>query len=131
MRTFLYVILFAALSPGMLFHIAAPKGKSITLKSVIIHAFIFGIAAYILNVLIRYYPILDGFKNNSPSFTETIQNSIQNLVDTVKEFVGIKRDEHIPEHSGSLPTPMIPEEPMKKSIQYTKKHGRVGASDKV
>ena len=131
MRTILYVILFAALSPRMLFHIAAPKSKSITLKSVIIHAFLFGIAVYALNILARSYPILDGFADSAPSFIETIQNTMQNLVDKAKEFVGIKREEHIPEHSGSLPPPMTPEEPMKKSIQHTKKHGRVGASDKV
>ena len=129
MRAFLYVILFVVLSPGMFFHIAAPKGKSIQFKSVIIHAFIFGLAAYMLNVLIGAYPILDGFSNEQPTFIETIQNSFSILFNKAKEAVGIRTETEarIPNYTGSLPLPMKPEQPMQHSIQHTASYGKVGS----
>lgn len=128
MRAFLYVILFVVLSPGMFFHIAAPKGKSIQFKSVIIHAFIFGIAAYILNVLVSAYPILDGFENGYMSFTETIKNTFNTAIEKTKKAVGIRKPEaRIPKQGGSLPLPMKPEQPMQHSIQHTASYGRVGS----
>lgn len=128
MRAFLYVILFAVLSPGMFFHIAAPKGKSIQFKSVIIHAFLFGLAAYILNVLVKTYPILDGFSgNNSESIIERAKTTVKKAVTKAKEAIGIRQEARIPSHGGSLPPPMTPEKPMEHSIQHTASHGRVGS----
>ena len=129
MRAFLYVILFVVLSPGMFFHIAAPKGKSIQFKSVIIHAFIFGFAAYVLNVLVSTYPILDGFADNRPSIIDSIKNFVNETIIKAKETVGIRAasEAHIPIHSGSLPLPMKPEQPMQHSIQHTASYGKVGS----
>lgn len=128
MRAFLYVILFVVLSPGMFFHIAAPKGKSIQLKSVIIHAFLFGLAAYILNVLINIYPILDGFADQ-PSILDSLTNFVNTTINNIKSVFGIRQEKEarIPSHSGSLPPPMTPEKPMEHSIQHTASYGRVGS----
>ena len=128
MRAFLYVILFVVLSPGMFFHIAAPKGKSIQLKSVIIHAFLFGLAVYIVNILVNMYPILDGF-TDQPSILDSLTNTVNNIIAKAKEVVGIRQEKEarIPSHSGSLPPPMTPEKPMEHSIQHTASYGRVGS----
>ena len=160
MRVFLYVILFAILSPGMFFHIAAPKGKSIQFKSVIIHAFLFALAAYVLNILVNHYPTLDGFsgseskptaaapaKNSPITIKQALANAkkaaeeaaakaakdvaikAKDVVTKAKEAVGIPvvSKEYIPYRVGSLPAPMLRELPMKKSIQNTASHGRVGS----
>jgi hypothetical protein len=112
------------MSPGFFFHIAAPKGKTILLKSVIIHAFLFTTAAYILSIVVQMYPQLDGFVGS---------NIIDSITNKLKETIeAIKRSFKAPEPvsaSGSLPPPMQPEQPMQKSIQYTRDNGRVGASD--
>jgi hypothetical protein len=124
MRIFLYVLLFIIMSPGFFFHIAAPKSKTILLKSVIIHAFLFTTAAYILSIVVQMYPQLDGFVGS---------NILDSITRKLKEVVeAIKRPFKAPEPvsaSGSLPPPMQPEQPMQKSIQYTRNNGRVGASE--
>ncbi len=129
MRIFLYVLLFIAMSPGFFFHVAAPKGKTILFKSVIIHAFLFAIAAYLLKVLVQLYPQLDGFVGGS--VLDTLAGRIKSAAETVKETVTrpFRKMPAAPSASGSLPAPMQPEKPMEKSIQHTREHGRVGASD--
>jgi hypothetical protein len=128
MRIFLYVLLFIAMSPGFFFHIAAPKGKTILFKSVIIHAFLFAIAAYLLKVIMQLYPQLDGFAGGG--IINTVTERIKSTVDTVKETVTRPfRKMPTAPVSGSLPAPMEPEKPMEKSIQHTRANGRVGASD--
>jgi hypothetical protein len=131
MRIFLYVLLFIAMSPGFFFHVAAPKGKTILFKSVIIHAFLFAIAAYLLKVLVQLYPQLDGF--SSGGIIDTIRNRLQKVSENVKETVTrpFRKMPAVPSASGSLPAPMQPEKPMEKSIQHTRDHARVGASESM
>lgn len=112
------------MSPGFIFHIAAPKGKSILLKSVIIHSFLFAVASYILAIIVQMYPQLDGFVGGN--IVDTITRKLREAVEAIKR--PFKAPEPVPV-SGSLPPPMQPEQPMQKSIQYTRNNGRVGASD--
>ena len=131
MRIFLYVLLFIAMSPGFFFHIAAPKGKTILFKSVVIHAFIFAIAAYLLKIVVQLYPQLDGFAGGG-GIIDTLTERIKSTAETVKETVTRPfRKMPAPPVSGSLPTPMQPEKPMEKSIQHTRANGRVGASESM
>lgn len=124
MRIFLYVLLFIIMSPGFLFHIAAPKSKTILLKSVVIHAFLFAVAAYILKLVVQMYPQLDGFVGGN--ILDTIARKLKEAAEAIKR--PFKAPEPV-SVSGSLPPPMQPEQPMQKSIQYTRNNGRVGASE--
>lgn len=131
MRIFLYVLLFIAMSPGFFFHVAAPKGKTILFKSVIIHAFLFAIAAYLLKILVQLYPQLDGFAGGG--VLDTLAGRMRSTIDTIKETITrpFRKMPAGPSASGSLPAPMQPEKPMEKSIQHTRDNGRVGASESM